>query len=185
MNQQIKRNRTNTTLLECYYNSRLVTYLVLHDKFGYGQKRIKRLEDAVDKYLDDYSTGEYPKGYFEREMKKRGIDAHEVVSKIPSRAKLFLTYGDKLPKRIKPSDLATINAALFTFFAITLYAMNKDMKISCVKLKDEFLKWLQFNFERLAEKDRLKIEDIVLVMVEECGYLDQRYEKQYVGEDNE
>lgn len=61
----LKRNRTASTMLECYYNSRLIGYLVLHDKFGFGQKRIVRLENAVDKYLDDYSNNLYETGYFE------------------------------------------------------------------------------------------------------------------------
>lgn len=61
------RNDSNT-MLECYYNCRMVSYLVLHDKFGFGQKRITNLEKAVDKYLDDYSDGVYKTGFFEADQ---------------------------------------------------------------------------------------------------------------------
>lgn len=41
------RNDSNT-MLECYYNSRMVSYLVLHDKFGFGQKRRNIMEMRSD-----------------------------------------------------------------------------------------------------------------------------------------
>lgn len=173
----LKRNRTTSTMLECYYNSRLIGYLVLHDKFGFGQKRIVRLENAVDKYLDDYSNNLYETGYFEDQLKMVGVDIREIVNQIPSRVKMLLTYGDNIPRKILRSDLITITSSLYTFFAITIYAMNHDLKISINKIKSEYLKWMQFNFKCLSEKNRLCIYDVVLVMADECGYLDHRYEK--------
>ena len=70
----MKLRSDNITMLESYYNSRMVSYLVLHDKFGFGQKRIVNLEKAVDQYLDDYSRDVYERGYFEDQLAKRGID---------------------------------------------------------------------------------------------------------------
>lgn len=175
------RNDSNT-MLECYHNSRMVSYLVLHDKFGFGQKRIVNLEKAVDQYLDDYSQDVYERGYFENQLAKRGVDVRAFVNKIPSRVKMMLTYGKKIPKKLMPHDVNIIRSSLYTFFAITMYALNKDMKVSVKKLNEIYSYWMIFNFECLAEKNRMQIEDIVFVIADECGYLDPRYEKVKVGE---
>lgn len=175
------RNDSNT-MLECYYNCRMVSYLVLHDKFGFGQKQIVNLEKAVDQYLDDYSRNVYECGYFENQLAKRGIDVRSFVNKIPSRVKMMLTYGKSIPKKLTPHDVNIIRSSLYTFFAITLYALNKDMKVSVKKLNEIYAYWMLFNFECLAEKNRLSIEDIVYVIANECSYLDPRYEKVKVGE---
>lgn len=175
------RNDSNT-MLECYYNSRMVSYLVLHDKFGFGQRRIVNLEKAVNKYLDDYADNVYEKGFFENELVRRGVDLRGFVNRIPSRVKMMLTYGKKIPKKLTPHDVNIIRSSLYTFFAITLYALNKDMKVSAKKLNEIYAYWMLFNFECLAEKNRLSMYDIVLVIADECGYLDPRYEKVKVGE---
>ena len=178
----MKLRSDNITMLESYYNSRMVSYLVLHDKFGFGQKRIVNLEKAVDQYLDDYSRDVYERGYFENQLTKRGIDVRSFVNKIPSRVKMMLTYGKKIPKKLTPHDVNIIRSSLYTFFAITMYALNKDMKVSVKKLNEIYSYWMLFNFECLAEKNRLRIDDIVIVIADECGYLDPRYSKVKVGE---
>lgn len=178
----MKPRNDKNTMLECYYNSRMVSYLVLHDKFGFGQKRIANLEKAVDQYLDDYSRNVYECGYFEKQLAKRGIDVRSFVNKIPSRVKMMLTYGKSIPKKLTPHDVNIIRSSLYTFFAITMYALNKGMKVSVKKLNEIYAYWMLFNFECLAEKNRLRIEDIVFVIADECNYLDPRYDKMKVGE---
>lgn len=178
----MKLRNDKNTMLECYYNSRMVCYLVLHDKFGFGQKRIVNLEKAVDKYLDDYAANVYEKGFFENELVKRGVDLRGFVNSIPSRVKVMLTYGKSMSKKLTPHDVNIIQSSLYTFFAITIYAMNKDMKVSIKKINDVYMYWMLFNFECLAEKNRLRMEDIIFVIADECSYLDPRYEKAKVGE---
>ena len=75
-----------------------------------------------------------------------------------------------------------IKSSLYTFFAITMYALNKDMKVSVRKLDEIYSYWMLFNFECLAEKNRLRIEDIVMVIANECDSLDPRYEQVKAGQ---
>ena len=163
-------------MVECYYNSRIVSYLTLRDRFGYGKKRILKLQNATDKYIDDYAADVYPRGFFEAEIVKKGVDLRGFVNSIPSRVNLMLVYGDNVPKRVKPSDIPVIRRAVYTFFAINIYAINKDMGVSIKKINEEYLPGMKNNFSCLAEKGRLTIEDVVKVMIEECSYLDHRYE---------
>ena len=178
--QNIRRKDQTVTILSAYYNSRIVSYLVLHDKFGFGEKRIQKLEQAVDKYLDEYEDGIYKTGFFEAEMKERGIDVRSAVHEIPTRIRMILTYGSRIPKRITPQDATVIRCTMEAVFAITLYALTKDMKVSVKRLREIYLRWMQFNFECLGEKNRLKIGDVVAVLCEECNYLDPRYAKEAV-----
>lgn len=170
--------KVDKTILETYYNGRIIGYLVLHDKFRFGEKRIRKLEQAVDKYLDDYEKNIYQAGFFEDQMKKRGIDVKTVVHEVPTRIRMMLTYGSRIPKRITPQDATIIRCSMQTFYAVTLYALNKDMKVSIKRLQEIYLKWMQFNFKCLGEKNRLKIEDVVAVLCEECNYIDPRYAKE-------
>ena len=176
--QNIRRKDQTVTILSAYYNSRIVSYLVLHDKFGFGEKRIQKLEQTVDKYLNEYEDEIYKTGFFEAEMKERGIDVRSAVHEIPTRIRMMLTYGSRIPKRITPQDATTIRCSMQTFYAVTMYALNKDMKVSVAKLKEVYLRWMAFNFACLAEKNRLKIDDIVLTMAQECNYIDPRYVKE-------
>ena len=178
--QNIRRKDQTVTILSAYYNSRIVSYLVLHDKFGFGEKRIQKLEQTVDKYLDEYEDGIYKTGFFEAEMKERGIDVRSAVHEIPTRIRMMLTYGSRIPKRITPQDATAIRCTMEAFFAITLYALTKDMKVSVKRLREIYLRWMQFHFECLGEKNRLKIGDVVAVLCEECNYLDPRYAKEEV-----
>ena len=143
---------------------------------------IRKKYFKVEVYLDDYADNVYEKGFFENELVRRGIDLRGFVNKIPSRVKMMLTYGKKIPKKPTPHDVNIIRSSLYTFFAITLYALNKDMKVSVKKLNEIYSCWMLFNFECLAEKNRLSMYDIVLVIADECSYLDPRYEKVKVGE---
>ena len=95
---------------------------------------------------------------------------------------MMFTFGNSIPKKLAPHDVNIIRSSLYTFFAITLYALNKDMKVSAKKLNEIYSYWMMFNFECLAEKNRLSMYDIVLVIADECSYLDPRYEKVKVGE---
>ena len=51
--QQYARRESNTNELigEAHRNVRLIAYQVLHDKFGFGHKRIVRVEQTIDQYL--------------------------------------------------------------------------------------------------------------------------------------
>lgn len=176
MNSQKKpRNRSSNVILECYYNARIISYMVLRSNFGYGIKRIKKLEDIIDGYFDDYSSGKYESGFFINQMLSRGVDVRKFANEIPSRVKLKIVYGGKIPRDARRNDIENASLLLCTFFGITTYALNHDMKISANKIRDAYLPAMKFNFECLSEKNRMSIEDVVRVMIDECGYVDPRY----------
>lgn len=164
-----------TTIFESWSNSKLVSYLILHDKLGFGAKRIERLESTTNKYLNEFvENDDYEDDFFDKQLRKKGIYVHEIVAKIPARVRLKLTFGKKIPKKLGKENLSDIGGSLRAFLAISLYVLGKDFKLTHSQL-DEYLKWMQFNFECLAEKNRLAIEDIVPVLAKECNYLDPRY----------
>ena len=164
-----------TTVYESWCNCKLVSYLVLHDKLGFGVKRIDRLESTIGKYLDDFiQSDDYADDFFDKQLRKKGIYVHEIVAKIPARVRLKLTFGKKIPKKLGKENLSDIGGSLRAFLEIALYVLIKEFKLTHSQL-NEYLSWMQFNFECLADKNRLTIEDIVPVLEKECGYLDPRY----------
>ena len=179
MKTERKQNQV-PTIMQTYYNIRIVSYLVLHDNFGFTGKKIINLEKVVDKYLTDYESGLLPTGFFVEQMNEKGIDVQAIVKDIPSRERMILAYGDKIPKRISPQDMSAIRVTMQTYLAIGLYAINKDMRISVKKIKEIYLPSLASCIECLADKKRLKLIDIIAIIAEECNYLDPRYEQKKI-----
>lgn len=171
------KNARNITqsILQAYFNLRMVSYLTVHDKLDFGGKRIANLEQTVNQYIEDYDAGLYPSGFFMDQMQSKSIDVRSVAHEIPARQRMMLAYGSRIPKRISPQDMSAIRAAVQTYLAVSCYALNRDMRVSIKKLKAQYLPHILFIVECLAEKNRLRIEDIVYVLADECSYIDPRY----------
>lgn len=70
---------------ESYYNVRMMAYHALHDKFGFGHKRIIKVEQTIDAYVEnakDGTTGEELGFYLKDKCK---IDVRKETNKIPYR----------------------------------------------------------------------------------------------------
>lgn len=163
------------SILQAYFNLRMVSYLVAHDKLDFGGRRIANLEKTVNQYIEDYDAGIYPEKFFMDQMQGKGIDVRTITHEIPSRQRMMLAYGSRIPKRISPQDLSAIRLAIQTYLAISSYALNKNMHVPLKTLKEIYFPCIFFNVECLAEKERLRIEDIVAVLADECNYMDSRY----------
>ena len=75
---------------ESYYNVRMMAYQALHDKFGFGHKRIIKVEQTIDAYVEnakDGTTGEELGFYLKDKCK---IDVREETNKIPYRESFYL-----------------------------------------------------------------------------------------------
>jgi hypothetical protein len=46
-----RANNTDKLISDSYYNIKLIAFQILHDKFGFGNKRISRLDEQMDGFF--------------------------------------------------------------------------------------------------------------------------------------
>lgn len=137
-----KRN-SDKVITKSYKDFVVIGYIVLHDKFGFGQTRIIRLQDFLKSYLDEASScgkngkdlAVYLKGKYE-------IDTKAEVSKIPQR-QLMKMYAKK-GFCIEREAYRLSSASLFNYFALTLTILKKEFKLSVKQLQQFLDKFIDY-----------------------------------------
>ena len=171
-----ERSKMNGITYNAYLDVRLIAYQTLHDKFGFGQKRIVQLENTVNTYLEknrtdkNMSTGALV--CFLKE--KAGIDIGKEVNRIPYRECVLLS-GEQKPL---PETGKLVAAAIYNYFALSCVALKTVFKFSSKKMC-EYMNWIRYYINTLARKNQfdLTIKDIAVVLMDECKYCDARFEK--------
>lgn len=131
-----KRN-ADRVVAKSYKEFVVIGYIVLHDKFGFGQKRIIRLQDFLKSYLDEASSGGNTGKDLAVYLKdKYGIDTKAEVEQIPQR-QLMVLYAKK-GFCIEREAYRLSSASMFNYLALTLAILKKEFKLS-VKQLQQFL----------------------------------------------
>lgn len=132
------QNNADYLITESYYNVRMMAYQTLHDKFGFGQKRIIRVEQTIETYLEDsekdgMSVEEL--GYFMKT--KCGIDVREETNKIPYRESFYL-----VERKIAPNCMIQANkfllAQVFNYFAMLGVCLKTKFKFSSNQIRQVY-----------------------------------------------
>ena len=141
---------------ESYYNVRMMAYQALHDKFGFGHKRIIKVEQTIDAYVEnakDGTTGEELGFYLKDKCK---IDVREETNKIPYRESFYL-----VERKIAPNCMIQANkfllAQVFNYFAMLGVYERIRYLINC----------LATGYETMT--------GIASVLEWECKYIDKRF----------
>lgn len=169
-----ERSKMNNTTYNAYLDIRLIAYQVLHDKFGFGQKRIIQLENTVNTYLEKNRTDKNMSTsalvYFLKE--KSDIDVAKEVNRIPYRECVLLSRE----RKPFPEAGKLIAAAIYNYFALSCVALRTVFKFSANKLS-EYMKWIRYYINTLARRKQfdLTIKDIAKVLMDECKYCDARF----------
>lgn len=160
-------------ITESYYNVRMMAYQALHDMFGFGQKRIIRVEQTIETYLGDtekdgMSAEEL--GYFMKT--KCGIDVREETNKIPYRESFYL-----VERKIAPSCMIQANkfllAQVFNYFAMLGVCLKTKFKFSSNQIRQVYerirylINCIATGYETMA--------GIASVLEHECKYIDKRF----------
>ncbi len=169
-----ERSKMNGITYNAYLDVRLIAYQTLHDKFGFGQKRIVQLENTVNVYLEknridrNMSTGALV--CFLKE--KACIDIAKEVNLIPYRECVLLS-GENKPL---PNTGKLVAAAIYNYLALSCVALKTVFKFSARKLS-EYMEWIRYYINSLARKKQfdLTIKDIAIVLMDECKYCDERF----------
>lgn len=138
-----KRN-ADRVVTKSYKEFVVIGYIILHDKFGFGQTRIIRLQEFLKSYLDAASSGgKNGKDLAVYLQSKYGIDTKAEVERIPQR-QLMVMYAKK-GFCIEREAYRLSSASLFNYFALTLTILKKEFKITAKQLKyfaDKFIDYI-------------------------------------------
>lgn len=167
------QNNVDYLITESYYNVRMMAYQALHDMFGFGQKRIIRVEQTIETYLGDaekdgMSAEEL--GYFMKT--KCGIDVREETNKIPYRESFYL-----VERKIAPSCMIQANkfllAQVFNYFAMLGVCLKTQFKFSGNKIRQVYER-IRYLINCIATGYET-MTGIASVLEWECKYIDKRF----------
>lgn len=176
-----KRARKNTSdadiTAEAFNNIKIISYQILHDKFGFGKKRIVQLDEELNNYLNDYADNkvEAPRDIAKELRAKYKIDTWHEAKVVPLREKI-LFVSKSIPKN--PQDVKNLNnlveATIFNYFSMICNILKKRFKLSSRQLLD-FMDWIRYYINSVV-RNYVDILGVASVLACECGFLDQRFE---------
>lgn len=149
-----KRN-ADKVISKSYKEFVVIGYIILHDKFGFGQKRIVRLQELLKQYLDVASAGgENGKDLSAMLKQKYEIDVQEKVRSVSQR-QLMILYVKK-GFCIEREAYRLSSASLFNYFALTLTILKKEFKLSVKQLQEFSDKFVDY-IDTLANYKRFQL----------------------------
>ena len=172
--QKYAKAQSNADYLieESYYNVRMMAYQALHDKFGFGHKRIIKVEQTIDAYMEnakDGTTGEELGFYLKDKCK---IDVREETNKIPYRESFYL-----VERKIAPNCMIQANkfllAQVFNYFAMLGVCLKTQFKFSANQIRQVYER-IRYLINCLATGYET-MTGIASVLEWECKYMDRRF----------
>lgn len=174
--QKYAREKENTDRLinEAYYNVRLIAYQLLHDDFGYGNKRINKVEQAIDQYLISAEKGELTQKKIQYVLKSQwNIDVLGTTDRIPFRQLFALVDEEKLSQDAGMCILASI-ASYLALLGVCLKTKMKMSANSIRRLYDRILYYI----DSIATGYETML-GVASVLYQECKYCDSRFVGQF------
>ena len=172
------RKKTDKLISDTYYNLRDIYYQILHDKFGFGNKRIVRLEQTVDQYitLSESDWSFEPKNLNRYLMEKWGIDVKSEIKSVPGREVQALIYSDYQITMDRLDSVKTISATMYASLVVTVTVLKTKFNFS-KNMIDKFIWWVKYYLNSLSIKGLdLDILGIASALYCECNYLDSRFD---------
>ncbi len=176
MNDYAKRvSNTDKLIEDSYYNIRLIAYQILHDKFGFGQKRIVRLENTIDKYMEQREDGLKMDELIFFMQDKCKIDVKAEVNIVPFRERFALTKY-KINADSQQSAGMYLLASLCNYFSLLGVCLKTQFKFSTRQIREVY-EWIRYYINTLSRHKQfdLTIKDIAECLIDEVGYCDFRF----------
>lgn len=171
-----RQRNTEKLIEESYLNVKLIAYQILHDKFGFGKKRITRVEETVDKYLEKAATGAVTESEMMFLLKQKyDIDTKEEANKVPFRERFALTKAHILPESKQSAGMYLL-ASISNYFTLLGICLKTQFKFSARQIREVY-EHIRSYINTLSNYKRyeLKIEDIAVSVAEECKFIDRRF----------
>ena len=172
----MRQRNTENLIEESYLNVKLIAYQILHDKFGFGKKRITRVEETVDRYLQKAATGAVTESEMMFLLKQKyDIDTKEEANKVPFLERFALTKAYILPESKQSAGMYLL-ASICNYFTLLGVCLKTQFKFSARQIREVY-EHIRSYINTLSNYKRyeLKIEDIAESVAEECKFIDRRF----------
>lgn len=137
-----KRN-ADRVVTKSYKDFVVIGYIILHDKFGFGQTRIIRLQDEMKARLETAADGGVNGAHVGVVLKEKyGIDVDECVKIVPQR-QLMILYAQK-GRCIEREAYRITCASMFNYLAFTLITLKQCFKLSVNQLQQFIDKFIDY-----------------------------------------
>ena len=164
-------------ITESYLNIKLIAYQILHDKFGFGQKRITRVDNTIDTYLLSAEDGLTEAGLEFLLREKCDIDVRDEANRVPFREQFYL-LTKKIPPANMPKQGKLLNASIINFFALLGVCLKMQFRFSARQIREVYRHIRSYiNTLSRYKQFELKLEDIAESVAIECGFIDKRFVK--------
>ena len=168
-----RKGNADSLIEESYFNIRLITYQILHDKFGFGLKRINRVEQVISKYLEDAGSGTLSTEELEHYLYiESGISARQEANKVPFRERFSLVERKVAPASMQAAgDFLLVS--IYTHFALLGVCLKTKFKFSKRQISEVF-GWIRYYINSLATGYETML-GVASVLACECKYYDPRF----------
>lgn len=171
-----KKNISAAITEETFYNVRLISYQILHDKYDLDQKDIIRTENTTNAYRNSIAEGEMSIDSLHFYMKETaGIDVKTETNKIPFNERFFL-ISIKVDASYKPTAGMDILSSTYKYFVLLGVCLKTQFDFSPEKILEVY-EWIRYYINSLSRYKQLdlKMEDIATYLAEKINYCDTRH----------
>lgn len=135
---------TERVVIKSYKDYLVIGYIVLHDKFGFGQKRMIRLEQTVNTYSEVAASDKNMSGkalaFALKE--KYDVDVSEIVNRVPQ-SQLMKLYAWK-GHCVEREAYRLASTSMFNYMALTLTALKTNLKLTRNQLQEFADKFIDY-----------------------------------------
>ena len=175
--QQYARVQSNAEYLieQSFENIKIIAYQILHDKFGFGNKRIIRVENTINAYLNAKADEDAHLTTAELEyyMKtKCSISVTEEANKVPFRERFALVDRKVAPNSMQKAGQYLL-ASICNYFSLLGNCLKTQFRFSAKQIR-EVLDWIRYYINSLSQK-YLDMTDVASMLYHECDYCDKRF----------
>lgn len=138
-----EQRNADRVVTKSYKDFVVIGYIILHDKFGFGQTRIIRLQNEMKARLETAADGGVNGAHVGVVLKdKYGIDVDECVKRVPQR-QLMILYAQK-GRCIEREAYRITCASMFNYLAFTLITLKQCFKLSVKQLQQFIDKFIDY-----------------------------------------
>ena len=164
-----KMNYATEIASKTFLDTKLISYQILHDKFGFGLKRIKRLEAEINALLDGETSCSEMVCYLSKE---KGIDLTNID--VPQR-ELLGFQGVSYDNCILPlqNKINVIAGTVSDYIVLSVTALRTLFKFSKNQIM-KYVEWICYYIGSISMGYET-MTGVASVLECECKYIDERF----------